>query len=84
MFMSRILRSVQCSKLFLSNYSCNHAKFHVSILDPLTRNQFRVKNSVSLSAFLQTLQLEEPILIASFDITSLVMNISLDKTTSLQ
>ena len=84
MFMSRILLSAQCSKLFLSNYSCNLAKFHVSIHDPLTRNQFRVKNSVSLSAFLQTFQLEEPILIASFDITSLLMNISLDKTTSLQ
>ena len=80
MFISRILLSDQYSKLFLNNYSCNLAKFQVSILDPLTRNQYRVKISVSLSALLQTLELKEPIHIASFDISSLLTHISLDKT----
>ena len=57
--------------------------FLVFILDPLTHNQFIVKKICFLSALLQTLQLEEPIHIAIFEITSLLTNTSLDKTSEL-
>ena len=56
-------------------------KFLVSILDLLTRNQFRWKKfSVLQSALQQAFQLKEPIHIAIFVIISLLTNISLDKT----
>ena len=52
----------------------------VSILHPLTRNQFSAKNFASLIAFLQNLQIKEPIHIPIIDITYLLTNKSLDKT----
>ena len=63
---------------------CYLAKFLVSILDPLTRNQFSLKNSLlQQSALQQTFRLKEPIHIAIFGIISLLTNISLDKTIEL-
>ena len=60
------------------------AKFLVSILDLLTRNQFSLKNSLlQQSALQQTFRLKEPIHIAIFVIISLLTNISLDKTIEL-
>ena len=55
---------------------CKISALHSS---PLTRDQFRVKKSVSSNALLQNLQLKVPIHTAIFNITHLIMNTSLDK-----
>ena len=78
-FINRIFLSDQYWKLFLNAHSYNLAKFLLSILYPLTRDQLRVKKSVSPNASLQTLQLKVPIHTVIFNITPLIMNTSLDK-----
>ena len=64
----------------INTHSYNIAKFLVPLLEPLTRNQYTVKNSYSFSALLNSLSYQEPVHMASFDITSLFTNIPVDET----
>ena len=79
----RIFLSDQYWKLFFNTHSYNLAKFLLSILHPLSRDQFRVKKSVSPNALLQTVQLKVLIHSAIFNITPVIMNTSVDKTIKL-
>ena len=61
-------------------FNYNTAKFLVPILDPLTHNEYTVKNSIEFSKELNSLQLPEPYFLASFDVKSLFTNIPLTET----
>ena len=67
---------------FLKIHSCNLAKFLVSILDPLTRNQLGVKQIMFTSSHCYSLSNSKnpSTYIDIFDITSRLTNRSLDKT----
>ena len=56
------------------------AKFLVPILEPITTNEFTIKNSHSFASELKELKFNHPIYIASFDITQLYTNIPLQET----
>ena len=60
------------------NYNC--AKLLVPILNPLTQNDYTVKNSIEFANILSDLKFTEPIFLASFDVKSLFTNIPLDET----
>ena len=50
------------------------------ILEPITTNEFTIKNSHSFASELKELKFNHPIYIASFDITQLYTNIPLAET----
>ena len=56
------------------------AKFLVPHLEPLTRNEFTVKDSFSFSDEITKFDSADQLIMASFDIKSLVKNIPLDET----
>ena len=60
------------------NYNC--AKFLVPLLNPLTHNDFTVKNSIEFAKELNTFRFTDSIYLASFDVKSLFTNIPLDET----
>ena len=60
------------------NYNC--AKFLVPLLNPLTHNDFTVKNSIEFAKELSTFRFTDPIYLASFDVKSLFTNIPLEET----
>ena len=59
------------------------AKFLVPILEPLTSNQYNIKNSYSFQFFLSSLTLPANSHLSSYDITSLFTMIPLQKTIDL-
>ena len=60
------------------NYNC--AKFLVPILNPLTQNEYTVKNSIDFAKELNAFKFAEPVFLASFDVASLFTNIPLNET----
>ena len=72
-FLFRLVLEAFSQRSFIQ--PCKISPFHSS----LTRDQLRVKKSVSPNALLQTLLLKVPIHTAIFNITPLIMNTSLDK-----
>ena len=63
----------------LGTYNYELAKFLVPILDPLTRNEFTVKNSFEFVSEITNVNLNQFVM-ASFDVESLFTNIPLDET----
>ena len=63
----------------LGTYNYDLAKFLVPILDPLTRNEFTVKNSFEFVSEITNINLNQFVM-ASFDVESLFTNIPLDET----
>ena len=64
----------------IGTFNYNIAKFLVPILNPLTQNEYTVKNSTEFAKELNSLTLSEPFFLASFDVKSLFTNIPLDET----
>ena len=64
----------------IGTFNYNLAKFLVPILNPLTFNDYTVKNSIEFAKEIGTLNLTEPFFLASFDVKSLFTNIPLDET----
>ena len=56
------------------------AKYLVTLLEPLTTNQYTLPNSYSFCQYLQSLSTSQPLHMASYDITSLFTNIPLNET----
>ena len=66
----------------IGTFNYNLAKFFVPILEPLTQNEFTVKNSFEFVSELKNLNFQQ-FTMASFDIESLFTNIPLDETIQL-
>ena len=60
------------------NYNC--AKLLVPLLNPLTQNEYTVKNSIEFAKEVSTFKFSEPLFLASFDVKSLFTNIPLEET----
>ena len=58
-------------------------KFLVPVLEPLTSNEYTLKNSHALAHALKSLKFNHPVYMASFDISSLYTCIPLDETTDI-
>ena len=56
------------------------AKYLVTLLEPLTTNQYTLPNSCSFCQYLQSLSTSQQLHMASYDITSLFTNIPLNVT----
>ena len=67
----------------IGTFSYRLSKFLVSILKPLTRNQFTIMNSVSFVRDLCAQNFGNDIVMASFDVVSLFTNIPLVETTKI-
>ena len=72
-------RPILCA---LGTYNYNLAKFFVPLLEPLTRNDFTVRNSFEFVEEISETNFENCIM-ASFDIESLFTNIPLDETINI-
>ena len=66
----------------LGTYNYNLAKFFVPILDPLTRNEYTIKDSFGFVSEVSDIKPGQYVM-ASFDVESLFTNIPLDETVSL-
>ena len=64
----------------IGTFIYNLCKFLVPILEPITTNEFTLKNSYALTEELKRLRFDHPVYMASFDITSLYTCIPLDET----
>ena len=60
------------------NYNC--AKFLVPLLNPLTQNEYTVKNSIEFAKEINMFKFSDPLFLASFDVKSLFTNIPLEET----
>ena len=63
----------------IGTYNYDLAKFFVPLLEPLTKNEFTIKDSFSFAAEVSSLNLDNYIM-SSFDIESLFTNVPLDET----
>nr|XP_027219790.1 uncharacterized protein LOC113812157 [Penaeus vannamei] len=69
------------SSIGTSNY--NTAKFLVPIISPITSNQYTIDNSTSFAKEITSLNFQQPVTMASFDVESLFTNVPLQETTEL-
>ena len=66
----------------IGTYNYDLAKFCVPLLDPLTRNEYTIKDSFDFASEISNLNIENFVM-ASFDIESLFTNIPLDETINI-
>ena len=66
----------------IGTFNYNLAKYFVPIIEPLTTNEYTLKNSVEFVKGLKDINFENTIM-ASFDIQSLFTNIPLDETINI-
>ena len=64
----------------IGTFNYNLAKFLVPILNPLTHNDFTVKNSIDFAKEINKFRFTDEIFLASFDVKSLFTNIPLQET----
>ena len=64
----------------IGTFNYKLCKFLVPVLEPLTNNEYTLKNSHALADELRHLKFNHPVYMASFDITSLYTCIPLDET----
>ncbi|XP_063590260.1 uncharacterized protein LOC134767143 [Penaeus indicus] len=64
-------------------FNYNTAKCLVPILSPLTTNQYTIENSTAFANEITSLDLKQPVNMASFDVESLFTNVPLPETTDI-
>jgi len=67
----------------IGTFNYNTAKFLVPIISPLTSNQYTIDNSTSFVKEITSLNFQQPVTMASFDVESLFTNVPLQETTEL-
>ncbi|XP_069989664.1 uncharacterized protein [Penaeus vannamei] len=67
----------------IGTFNYNTAKFLVPIISPLTTNQYTIENSTAFANEITSLNPEQPITMASFDVESLFTNVPLLETTEI-
>ena len=67
----------------IGTFTYNLAKFLVPLIDPLTKNEYTIDNSVNFVNGLKNLSIPPSAVMASFDIESLFTNVPLDETTGI-
>ena len=63
--------------------SYNLAKFLISILQPLTENQYTLKNTYEFKNIIDSSEVHRGAVLASFDITSLNTNVTIKETVDI-
>ena len=76
----RLLRPIISS---INTTGCKLAKFLLPIITPFTRNEYTIENSKSFVEELQSLNITNDMIMASFDVESLFTNVPLIETTNL-
>jgi len=67
----------------IGTFNYNTAKFLVPIISPLTTNQYTIENSTVFANEITSLNPEQPITMASFDVESLFTNVPLLETSEI-
>jgi len=67
----------------IGTFNYNVAKFLVPIIAPITTNQYTIDNSTSFAKEITSLNFQQPVIMASFDVESLFTNVPLQETTEL-
>ncbi|XP_037802991.1 uncharacterized protein LOC119597485 [Penaeus monodon] len=67
----------------IGTFNYNVAKFLVPIIAPITTNQYTIDNSTFFAKEITSLNFQQPVIMASFDVESLFTNVPLQETTEL-
>ncbi|XP_063584745.1 uncharacterized protein LOC134762298 [Penaeus indicus] len=67
----------------IGTFNYNTAKFLVPILSPLTTNKYTIDNATAFANEITSLDLKQPVTMASFDVESLFTNVPLLETTDI-
>ncbi|XP_069970997.1 uncharacterized protein [Penaeus vannamei] len=67
----------------IGTFNYNAAKFLVPVISPLTTNHYTIDNSTAFAKEITSLNYQNPVTMASFDVESLFTNVPLHETTEL-